>query len=218
MISSHKSGFDRLAGIYKTLEFIAFGRSLEKARFEFLSRLATARSILILGEGDGRCLAQLIPLAPHARIHVLDISQGMLDRAAARIAHTDAAQRVTFERADLLTHPLPVASYDAVLTFFFLDCFTAGEAAGLVRKIATALKPGADWLYADFHLPARGLARLYSRCWLAVLYFFFQWQTKLSARELPPAEALIINAGFRRRADKNYQFGLVRAVLFHQPG
>ena len=64
-----KSGFDRLARSYRTLELLAFGRDLERARFAWLPALADRKSILVLGEGDGRCLARLAALAPAARIH-----------------------------------------------------------------------------------------------------------------------------------------------------
>ena len=132
--------FDRLARIYRGLEFVAFGRDLERARFEFLARVAAARSILILGEGDGRCLARLVAAAPRARIHCVDSSPAMLARAAARLDNPADRQRVTFECADVLKLDFPRAAFDAAITFFFLDCFAADVAAEVVRKIADALE------------------------------------------------------------------------------
>jgi ubiquinone/menaquinone biosynthesis C-methylase UbiE len=94
--------FDRLAGIYRALEYIAFGRDLERARFFHLDRLSESRSILVLGEGDGRCLERLVSAAPKARIDCLDFSPAMLACAARRIVDHEAVQRVTFRQADLL--------------------------------------------------------------------------------------------------------------------
>ena len=51
---------DRIASGYRWLEYAAFGLALEQARFDFLSRAAGARRVLILGEGDGRFLARLL--------------------------------------------------------------------------------------------------------------------------------------------------------------
>ena len=92
--------FDRLAGIYRGLERLAFGRDLERARFCWLERLSACRSMLILGEGDGRCLERLVRVAPVAHIHCVDASAAMLTRAARRIAGTEAESRVRFEQAD----------------------------------------------------------------------------------------------------------------------
>jgi hypothetical protein len=118
---------------------------------------------------------------------------------AERRLPADARARVTFHCADLLTAALPDRRYDAIVTLFFLDCFTGAQTAGLVRHIAARARPGARWLWADFTLPPRGFAAL-------------------PARALPPAEALILAAGFRREDERTFQWGLVRAVLFNQPG
>ncbi|MGA3007368.1 MAG: class I SAM-dependent methyltransferase [Opitutaceae bacterium] len=209
--------FDRLARIYRPLEYGAFGRDLERARFCFLKKLWDCRAILVLGEGDGRCLEQLVRAAPEAHIDCLDLSPAMLARAEARLP-ADARSRVAFRQADLLTAALPDKKYDAVVTLFFLDCFTAEQTADMVRRIAASLRPGARWLWADFARPPLGLARLRAQAWLAVLYAFFRWQTSLSARVLPPAEALIVAAGFSSEAERVFQWGLVRSVLFCQPG
>ena len=89
-VTTPAANFDPLARLYRALEYLAFGGDLERARFCLLDHLAGRRSILILGEGDGRCLARLLPLAPEARIHCLDASPAMLARAGARIANTAA--------------------------------------------------------------------------------------------------------------------------------
>ncbi len=212
------ANFDRLARIYRPLEYLAFGRSLERARFCLLDRLADRRSILVLGEGDGRCLERLVGAAPAARIHCLDASRAMLKRASARIAATEARSRVSLEQADLLAAELRPDRYDAAVTLFFLDCFTADQAAGIVGRVSASLRPGSPWLWADFAVPPRGLARLWGQGVLAVLYAFFRWQTGIPARKLPPAEDLIARAGFAPEALREFQFGLIRTRLFRRCG
>jgi ubiquinone/menaquinone biosynthesis C-methylase UbiE len=209
--------FDRLARVYRGLEYLAFGRDLERARFCFLDKLHDRRKILVLGEGDGRCLVQLIRAAPAADIDCLDFSPAMLAQAAARLP-PEARERVIFRCADLLSAQLPPAHYDAVVTLFFLDCFTPGQAADIVRRVTVSLQSGARWLWADFALPPHGVARLRARAWLALLYMFFRWQTGLPARMLPPAEALIAAAGFMRAEMREFQCGFVRSAVFSHPG
>ncbi|HTQ31323.1 MAG TPA: class I SAM-dependent methyltransferase [Opitutaceae bacterium] len=217
MAVNARSNFDRLARIYRGLEYLAFGRDLERARFCFLEKLRDRRSILVLGEGDGRCLERLAPIAAAAQIDCLDFSPAMLARAAARLP-AEARSRVAFRRADVLTADFPPARYDAVVTLFFLDCFTPEQTAGIIRRVGASLQPGAQWLWADFSLPSRGFARWRARIWLAVMYAFFRWTTGLSARVLPPAEELILAAGARREAEQIFQEGFVRSAVFSHPG
>src|ERR1019366_5450931 len=51
---------DRIAGCYRWLEYAGFGRALEHRREAFLSEVAEARRVLVLGDGDGRALAALL--------------------------------------------------------------------------------------------------------------------------------------------------------------
>jgi len=206
--------FDRLAGIYRTLEYLAFGRNLERARFVHLEWLRERRSILVLGEGDGRCLEQLVSAAPHARIDCLDFSAGMLACAARRLAGKRTAAHVIFRQADLLTADLPLAQYDAVITFFFLDCFTMSQTKDIMTRIRASLRPGALWLWADFALPKDGLARWRARVWLTMLYAYFRWQTGLAARELPPVSEYFLENGFVRLAERTSQWGMVRSEVW----
>ncbi|MDB6167860.1 MAG: SAM-dependent methlyltransferase [Verrucomicrobia bacterium] len=208
------ANFDPLARVYRALEIVAFGGDLERARFCLLPRLAGCRSILILGEGDGRCAERLLTVAPSARIHCVDSSPAMIAQAKARVAGKGGGERVTFECADVLGREFPVAGHDAVVTLFFLDCFEPEQAEAVVGRIAAALQPGARWLFADFVRPEKGLARLRARLWLAVLYAFFRWQTGLRVRALPPSEMLIEKAGFEGIAAATFQHGLLRTRLF----
>ena len=208
------ANFDGLSRIYRALEFLAFGRDLERARACFVDRLSGCREILILGEGDGRYLAQLVQAAPMAQIRCVDASAAMLARAASRLDNSEAQARVTFEQADAQTLDLPLARYDAVVTLFFLDCFAPDEVAGLVARIQLSLQPGALWAWADFSIPLRGWTHWRARAWLALLYFFFRWQTGLTARALPPAEAILEKAGFQREASREFQNGLIRGALY----
>lgn len=207
--------FDGLAGAYRALEFLAFGRDLERARFCLLDRLSDCREILVLGEGDGRCLARLVHAAPKARIRCVDASGAMLARAFTRLVDPIDRARVTFEQADALTLGLAAAHYDAVVTLFFLDCFLPDQVELLVTRVRAGLQPGARWLWADFALPAAGWRRGTARLALRFLYFFFRWQTGLPARALPPAEAILERAGFQREAEREFRGGFIRSALFH---
>jgi len=212
--------YRRLARIYRGIEYLAFGRDLERARFSFLDQLSGCQSILILGEGDGRCLARLIKIATQARIQCVDRSAAMLAGAATRLGSDAERSRVTFREADALTLDFSTERYDAVLTLFFLDCFTPEEVETLVRHLQPSLTPEAKWLFADFDIPEnRGaFAKVRARFWLWILITFFRWQTQHTAKALPPSETILRRAGFRLASEKIFQFGLVRSAVFIQPG
>jgi ubiquinone/menaquinone biosynthesis C-methylase UbiE len=216
-MSAPRSGFDGLARWYRALEFIAFGRDLERARFEFLGRLSGCRDILLLGEGDGRCAARLAALAPQARILCVDSSPGMIARASQRFSGADLG-RVTFVCADALSFAPEPGRFDAVATLFFLDCFDPAGVASIVGRIAPALRPGASWLFADFSMPRAGLARLRSRAWLAVLYAFFRWGTGLRVASLPPSEDILGRAGWFATGAREFQGGMIRSAVFRRAG
>jgi ubiquinone/menaquinone biosynthesis C-methylase UbiE len=209
-----KSGFDKLAPWYHALEWLAFGRKLEHARFAFLERLSGSRDILLLGEGDGRCVERLAMLAPEARITCVDSSRGMIERASRRLAGSAAWGRVTFECADALLYAPEAGRFDAVATLFFLDCFSSPEVSAIVNRLDGALRPGAVWLFADFVLPKPGWARLRARVWIRVLYALFRITTGLRVSALPPSEEILARAGWSRTAAREFDWGLIRSAVF----
>lgn len=208
-----RKSFDRLAACYLLLERFAFGRALERARFLYCARLRDKRRVLLLGDGDGRFLQKLLRDCPRAEVVSIDASEKMLALAAGRLSAAER-QRVTFRCEEASTLCLEPASFDAVTTLFFLDCFDEGRLGPLVNKIADLLKPQACWLWADFSLPERGWRRWRARIWLAVLYRFFRSTAGIAAVRLPPAETAIERAGFRCCASQTLEHGLLRSSFY----
>ena len=208
-------GYDQLSHIYRLVEFIAFGRALERARFHHFSQLRDCKRILLLGDGDGRGLALACRVAPHARIDSIDFSAGMLARAARRLRPEDRS-RVTLRQADALAFNFPADTYDAVTTFFFLDCFSGEQVRAFIDHLRPALKSNALWLYADFALPPSGVLRLRARVWLALMHAFFRWQTGLAVRALPPAKDLLHAAGYSLQTETSWQGRFILSAVFTQ--
>jgi SAM-dependent methyltransferase len=203
----------KLARFYRWIEYAAYGRALETRRFAFLPRLASARRILILGEGDGRALARLLAIAPGAHIDVVEISPEMIGLAKQRGSYPD---RVSFHCADARAVEWPAASYDAILTMFFLDCFVEADARELILRLARALAPDGIWLISEFALPERGWRRLHAQVWIRTMYLFFRVATGLVAGRLPPIEKLMQEAGMRRVEREEARAGLmVSEVWMH---
>lgn len=215
-MTTREVNFDPLARVYRALEYFAFGRDLERARFCHLDKLLSCNSILILGEGDGRFVSRLVKLCPNADILCIDSSAAMIAQAERRLATEAPQHRVKFQHADALLCTLPTQQFDAAVTLFFLDCFTHEQAETMVEKIARALRPASMWLFADFAMPERGLARIRAKFWLNLLYPFFNLSTGLRTRALPNVEPMIERAGFAPVEVRSLQAGLLRSVVFRQ--
>jgi ubiquinone/menaquinone biosynthesis C-methylase UbiE len=204
----------RLGRWYRSLEYAAFGRALERRRFAFLHRLAGARQILILGEGDGRALKRLLAIAPDAHCDVVEISSEMIALAQRRIGCSD---RVTFLCSDARAFEWPTSHYDAIVTLFFLDCFTPSDAHALIRSLVGALIPGGAWLIGEFAIPESGWRRLHARIWIWTMYRFFRLATCLQTTFLPPIEDLMRKAGMERIEYEKERAGLMISEVWIKP-
>ena len=198
------STFDRLARPYRWLEYAAFGRGLLRCRYDLLPWLADARRVLTVGEGDGRFVAELVRRFPEINVDCVEASEAMIARAQSRLPK---GANVTFRHANALELDFPKGKYDAVVTCFFLDCFKSETLAELMPRMAGSLQPCGNWLVAEFGQPSRGLAAWHARAWLAAMYFFFRYATRLEARRLPDWESEMARIGFAcfERVTRRYE-------------
>ena len=179
---------DWIAPHYWWIEKLGMGRTLERRRGWFLPRLKNARRALVLGDGDGRFLRELVRqnLAVHA--DYVDLSSRMLELAR-RKAGLD---RVIYNRADARALEFAQGEYDLIATHFFFDCFGQHELEALISRIAAAATPGARWVVSEFcttSIPARLLVR--------ALYLFFRITAGLRNQSLADHRPILIAHGFR---------------------
>ena len=168
--------FDALAPWYRTLEWIAFGDDLQLCRIACLGEIAAPRRALMIGEGDGRFLCELLRLHPEVEVDCIDASARMLQLARERVARELPGrwEHVRFLHQDIMSWTAVEQRYDLLVTHFVLDCFPEAALTGIIKKLAGAATDDANWLLADFCLPAKGLARLRARAWLVAMYLFFR--------------------------------------------
>jgi ubiquinone/menaquinone biosynthesis C-methylase UbiE len=77
--------FDVIAPHYRWLEFVLAGEKLQRCRTSFLHGLAAPDRVLIVGEGNGRFLAECRRAFPAAAVTCVDACAGMLSRADRRL-------------------------------------------------------------------------------------------------------------------------------------
>lgn len=195
---------DPIARWYRWLEYIGFGKALERRRLAFLHDVADARRALVLGEGDGRFLVFLVEQNRGASIDYVDLSGRMLELARAR-----AGDRVQYFHANALTFPLPEAEYDLIVTNFFLDCFEESDQAALIERVARAARGDARWLISEFRQPAA-----WARGVVGLLYLFFRVTTGLRTARLADHRPMLQRCGFRMIKEERARFGLLASELW----
>jgi SAM-dependent methyltransferase len=209
--------FDAVAPWYRALETIAFGSTLQRARVACLDEIGSPRRALILGEGNGRFLAELLQRHPLIRIDCIDDSDRMLDLARRHVLKTNPGEirRVVFLRHDVRSWT-PRDRYDLIVTHFFLDCFSTQRVGLIVAKLAQAAAPNAIWLLADFRLPEAGLARGHARAWLAVMYGFFRCVARIEASELVDPSPFLRVEGFTLTRQHLFRLQMVKSELWRK--
>jgi len=124
--------------------------------------LADAQTVLEIGPGPGTLLVELA--RNHHLVIGLDLSQGMLCQAAARLRRARLAMPLI--QADALALPFAQGSLDAVVLTFALSAIARGDAA--VAETARVLRPGGvvaivdDWLPKN-HRAGRAVSSLWTR-------------------------------------------------------
>ena len=217
--------FDRLAPLYRWLEWGTFAGLLQWCRTAQLAALSDCRRALVVGDGDGRFLAALLRANRAIIADSLDASPGMIAQARREIARVPGGiSRVRFVVGDVRSDPLPGSGYDLVVTNFLLDCFPADELGKVVCRLSAAAAPDARWAIAEFAEPERGWKRALSRLALAVMYAFFRTLTHISADQLVDPAPALAEAGFTLVSQRKRLGGFLVSTIWqrtapgHEPG
>ena len=207
--------FDRVASIYRWAEYLSLGPLLEHTRTALLGELNNPQHALVLGDGDGRFLEQLLLCYPQCTATAVDTSAAMLAQLRRRCAF--ATKRATSRLKTLHRSALEIDTpphTDLIATHFLLDCFTQSEVDALTARLAAQLSPGALWLLSDFALPASPFLRPFAQLYIASLYAAFRLLTGLRVRHLPDPQSALARAGMQRIARKTFLFGLLYTELW----
>lgn len=210
--------FDATAPWYRALETIAFGGVLQRARVAFLSEIDTPRRVLIVGEGNGRFLCELLRCHPNIAVDCVDGSERMLELARRRVERQipDRANRINFLHQDIASWSSPENQFDLIVTHFFLDCFPESRVVEIVAKLSRAVAANATWLLADFHIAAEGFARWRANLWLAAMYRFFRFTAGIEARELVDPSRSLLGERFSLARQHLFRNGMVKSELWRR--
>lgn len=210
--------FDRIAPHYRWLESATFGAVLQEARTCWIETIAAPQRVLIVGEGNGRFLCELLRVHRNATIDCVDASARMLELARRRVCQVlpEAVSRVRFLHEDIISW-LPQGCYDLLVTNFILDCFPQNEVNLIIRKIAQAAAPNAYLMLADFFVPRKSVARVHAKIWLALMYRFFRVITGIRAERLADPTSELEANRFVSLSRQQWRLGLVKSELWQRP-
>jgi ubiquinone/menaquinone biosynthesis C-methylase UbiE len=210
--------FDRVARLYRWLEYMSFGLWLERCRSAQLAHLTGARRALLLGDGDGRFLARLLAANPALTADVVDSSQSMLMILDRRIRRSgpQARRRICLHHADALQWN-PTGSYDLIVSHFFLDCFFPHQLEQLFDRVLPHALPGARWVISEFAIPRNPFAGCLARGIIGLLYRAFGLLAGLRVRALPEYAAPLFRRGLMLSHDRRYLAGLLCSQVWTLP-
>ncbi len=134
--------YDRAAQRYDRWHSLATARSDQRGRL-LLVRRCVKEGNLVLDAGGGTGLATVLAaraVGPAGSVVMLDLSPGMLRKAAERLAAAGLQSRVPLQIGDILHLPFPDGQFDVVLSTYSV-CPLTDPAEG-VREMYRVLTPG----------------------------------------------------------------------------
>ena len=215
-LDTRPANFNRLAQIYRWIEWLTFGPILWRCRCTFLGTMKDRRAALVIGDGDGRFTARLLACNSKVTIEAVDASEAMLRQLLQRAGEN--AGRVHARLADARC-PMPVTQdFDLVVTHFFLDCLNTAEVESLAVDIRRRLEFGARWVISEFAVPANLYGRLFAQPLVSMLYRAFGLLTGLPVRRLPRYREALERAGFVLGQERRSLKGLLVSEIWQATG
>jgi len=201
--------FDRLARVYRWMEWASFGPFLWWCRCAFLPEMRECRRALVIGDGDGRFTARLLETNQEVQVEAVDASATMLRALVGRAGrHAERVRTICGDAREVL-QPTGSASYDLIVSHFFLDCLSTEDVGALARGVRMSATQNAMWVVSEFAVPEGLFGRCVARPVVGGLYWAFGWLTGLRQRRLPEYAAELRAAGFRLVKRRTWLGGLL---------
>ncbi len=203
------------------MEYLTFGRALQRCRVAQLPKLTGACRALVLGDGDGRFTSALLQAVPRLRVVAVDSSPAMLQLLVRRAQRCGSDDRVVPLAGEAVASVQSAAflayatgdPFHLVASHFFLDCLSTAEVNRLALAVRPCLAKDALWVVSEFAAPTA-----WARLLVATLYLLFRLLTGLQVRQLPAWRQALTNAGFSLVYEEHSLRGLLTSSTWQLTG
>ncbi|TPE43509.1 class I SAM-dependent methyltransferase [Pontibacter mangrovi] len=208
------SGFHRVASFYDPLSRLVYGRALQQAQLALLPFVPEGARVLVIGGGTGWLLEQLLHAGKRLEILYLEAAPAMLQMSRQKYdAFPKPHQAQVQFRLGTEQALQPQEQFDVIITPFLLDLFPPQRLQALMGRLAQALHPKGQWLFADFW-PVQQRPLWWQRLLIKSMYVFFGWLSQVQARQLPDYQQHFKDLGFSPTHSQSFYGGMVQAKVF----
>jgi ubiquinone/menaquinone biosynthesis C-methylase UbiE len=184
-----RASYDRLSRWYDILS--AFGEGRFARLGLSLLNPREGETVLEIGFGTGKnILSCAKAVGAGGRVCGIDLSEGMLRRAQARVDRSGYGSRVSLVRGDALALPFDDGAFDAVFMSFTLELFDTPEIPVVLRGCRRVLREGGRLGVVALALPFRPNLAVRVYAWAHE-----RFPAAVDCRPIPAGEA-VKEAGF----------------------
>lgn len=206
--------FDFIARHYNWIEKIIFRSDLEKFRCMNIELIKDAKSILLLGDGDGRFLEQVSKIGTEAKIVSVDSSAKMINLSQIKVKPSHLNVEFYCSKIENFK-PSKSFNPDLIIAHFFLDCFTHDEALLILDRISQWASVDAKFIISDFSITKNmSFHRVYQKTLTSIMISFFCLFCGISARILPNIPKIMTSSGWNCLSQKRSKHGFINSWIW----
>ena len=210
--------FDLIAKHYNWIEKIIFRSDLEKVRRMNLALVKNAKSILLLGDGDGRFLEQVSLMGTDAFIVSVDSSAKMIDLAKRKLKKSSLNVEFNCTKIEDF-QPIDNFKPDLIIAHFFLDCFTHDEVKLIIDRVSGWAAANAKFVISDFLLTKNAsFNRIYQKMLTKIMIRFFRLFCGISTRFLPNIPKIMTAQGWNCLSQESLKSEFINSWVWQIEG
>jgi len=214
-IKARRNDFDLVAPIYDALASLVFAGAIRRAQLSLIPRLSDAHNLLIIGGGTGWFLLALLRRVGVERVLYVEKSPKMLSYSRDLIAKEapEHLSRVEFRLGTEESITAADGPFDVIVTNFFLDLFSDENSAAVAEGLFAHFAQTGRWLFVDFKMPDRFMARMTAHALFKVMFTFFNVTAKMESRRPPNYERIFGRLGLRVLEERTFYASIISAQL-----
>ncbi|MDQ3392539.1 MAG: class I SAM-dependent methyltransferase [Bacteroidota bacterium] len=208
--------FDAVAPIYDFLANLIFQKNIFHSQLIYITKIPANAEILIIGGGTGKIVNEILKVNPQVKITYVESSKKMLKISISRIDKADRA-KIDFLHGDensLLS--FNKASFDIIITNFFLDVFPADQLIQVMQFLKNVLKENGKWIHTDFINPKNEKFPYLISALIKAMYLFFRTFCQLEGKELLNFKTYFQNLGFQEEESHLFFHKMISAEYYKQ--